>query len=149
LTKKINLSFKNWMLKYLFRGTPKWCIGMFPLAILHFHNSNKMTNVLLRKKNLLGFFHDFIFLMKFEFYTIVSSQNEKSEFQVFHILTFIMKSKIYIIVSSKDPKRKKALHLKFSQIAFCRLEWQAIPSHLSWQTWAHNCQYLYDPFLKK
>jgi hypothetical protein len=47
--------------------------------------------------------------MKFEFYTIVSSQNEKSEFQVFHILTFIMKLKIYIIVSSKDPKRKKTL----------------------------------------
>jgi hypothetical protein len=32
---------------------------------------------------------------------------------------------------------------------FCWLEWQAIPSHLSWKTCAHNCQYFYDPFNKK
>ncbi len=60
-----------------------------------------------KKKNLLGFFHIFIFLITFEFYTIVPSQNENSEFHFFHILTFIMKSTIYIILSSKDLKRKK------------------------------------------
>jgi hypothetical protein len=73
----------------------------------------------------------------------------KSEFQSFHIFTFIMKYKIYIILSSKDAKRKKTLSLRFSQVVFCWLEWQVIPSHLSWQTWAHNCQYSNDPFLKK
>lgn len=45
--------------KYLFRGTPKWCIGMSLLAILHFHNSNKMTNVPPRKKKPSKFFSDF------------------------------------------------------------------------------------------
>jgi hypothetical protein len=69
-----------------------------------------------------------------------------SKFSHSHIYNEILNLHNLVLQRSKE---KKTLYLRFSQVVFCWLEWQVIPSHLSWQTWAHNCQYSNDPFFKK